>query len=471
MHSRTLNGSAVHRDPSTVAQPPHPPPRTPPGLYVLCATEFCERFGFALTFAGFVLYLTERDQRSEASATATYGLFLMLAHAAGCVGGMLADWRLGYRPAVGLGLGLMAAGYGAVAAVPSSLWCGLALLAIGSGLFKPNITVLVGSLYPDGDPRRDKAFGYFYAAVNLGSLLAPFFGEFLLFRAGWSALFGAAGGAMLIGILIFVCGLPWLRTAYGRYEAVCSSLLQGPSPTDQWRAGAAVLVSVSMALYWAAYFQCGGTLLFWARDNTAPLFMGHAIPPMWFSSFHSLAVLALSGSAMPRLWARLRIPASTSAVLSKMLVGLLLTGTAFIVMTLASLAGGDEGRVSPLWLIACYTLLSVGEMAIAPIGLSLVSALAPRRYISLAVGIWYAAVCAGMWLAGQLGALWANWAHGWYWTLISSLSLGSGLVLWRGIPGLRAAMARELPSSKLPRSSTFTGQSDAQAGTSAGLGG
>ena len=441
MHSRTLNGSAVHRGPSTDAQPPHPPPRTPPGLYVLCATELCERFGFALAFTGFVLYLTEHDHRSEASATATYGLFLMLAHAAGCVGGILADWRLGYRAAVGLGLGLMAAGYGAVAAVPSSLWCGLALLAVGSGLFKPNITVLVGSLYPDGDPRRDKAFGYFYAAVNLGTLLAPFVGELLLLRFGWSALFGAAGGAMLIGILIFVCGLPWLHAASGRQEAVCSSLPQASSPIDQRRVRAAVLVSVLMALYWAAYFQCGGTLLFWARDNTAPVFAGRTVPPMWFASFHSLAVLALSGGAMPWLWARLRITAGPSAALSKMLVGLLLTGAAFIVMLLASLAGGDTGKVSPLWLVACYTLLSVGEMAIAPLGLSLVSALAPRRYVSLTMGIWYAAVCAGMELAGQLGALWASWAHSWYWALVSSLALGSGLVLWRGIPGLRAAMS------------------------------
>lgn len=441
MHSRTSNGSAVHRDPSTVSQPVHLPPRSPPGLYVLCATEFCERFGFALAFTGFVLYLTERDHRSEAAATATYGLFLMFAHAAGCAGGMLADWRLGYRPAVGLGLGLMAAGYCAIAAVASSLWCGLALLAAGSGLFKPNITVLVGSLYPDGDQHRDKAFGYFYAAVNLGTLLAPFFGEYLLLRSGWFALFGAAGGAMLIGILIFVCGLPWLRAASGRHEAVCSSLPQGSSATDQRRVRAAVLVSVLMALYWAAYFQCGGTLLFWARDNTAPGSAGRAVPPMWFASFHSLAVLALSGSAMPWLWARLRITASPAAALSKMLVGLLLTGAAFIVMLLASLAGGDAGRVSPLWLVACYTLLSIGEMAIAPLGLSLVSALAPRRYVSLTMGIWYAAVCGGMWLAGQLGALWASWAHSWYWALVSSLALGSGLVLWRGIPGLRAAMS------------------------------
>ncbi len=433
----------------------------PPGLKHLFFTEAGERFGFYLMLALFALYLNERMGWTEAQSLALFGNFLGAVYLSPFIGGMLADRYPGYVRSVIIGAALMAGGYFVLALnKPSSLYAALGLLVLGNGFFKPSIATLVGRLYAPGDPRRDSGFTIFYMGINIGALVAPLVGEIVRQRYGWRAAFATGGGVLATSWAYFLITCHTLRAADhrpGRAAAHHKSAAPAPalSPLERQRVVALVIMSTIVLLFWLAFQQSGSTLTFWARDCTDRTLrlldlqlrpFEWTIPPGFFASVPAAFVIILSpllAWGFGALRARGREP-STPA---KITLGMLMTAGAYLVMVAASLAGGNHGRVSLLWLVSAYLVISIGEVLISPMGLSMVTKLAPPRLAGLLMGLWFVSTSLGNKLVGVLGALWKPWPHHRFFSLLVATSLlAAGLLVSQ-----HRRLRRAMPSTELPK--------------------
>ena len=423
----------------------------PGGLNALFLVEMCERFGFALLVALLALYLDEQLHWQKDQTSLTYGFFLGAAYLTPLGGGVLADRWLGYRWTVLLGASIVAVGYLALAST-GALLPSLALLALGTGLFKSSISSMVGNLYSDGDPRRDRGFAIFYMGINIGGLTAPFVGEWLRSRWGWSAAFATAGGAMLFGILVLVAC--WRYLAYGEANRTCDEHSPPERPTgtlsEAELAGVRALLILASVLifFWLAFQQSGCALMFWARTNTdrvihwsrlARLLGRSEIPTVWFSAVSSLFVVTLS-PVMVWLWGWLKRRGLEPSTPIKMLLGMVLAAVAYGVLVVAAWFGGDTGQVSMAWLGGSYLILSIAELCLSPMGMSMVARLAPRSLTAVMMGVWFLATFAGNSLAGVVGMLWPHWTHARFFLLLVGTSLASAALLWLSRPRLEEAM-------------------------------
>ena len=466
MHSPNQFGSADARDMSSFVGKDSVESVSdghPSELYILSFVEMCERFGFSLLIALLALYLDEQLHRPKEQISLIYGLFLGAAYLTPLGGGVLADRWLGYRWTVLLGAGTVALGYLLLAGT-GSLVPVLAVLALGTGLFKSSISSMVGNLYSDADPRRDRGFAVFYMGINVGGLTAPFAGEWLRSRWGWSEAFAAAGGAMLLGLVVLVAC--WRRLGETEAYTLCDGqLLQDPRPTgalteaEGARVRALLILASVVVFFWVAFQQSGCALTFWARTNIdravrwawlARLLGRREIPTVWFSALSSFFVVALS-PAMVRLWGALRRRRREPSTPAKMLIGMLLAAVAYGVLTIAAWLGGDTGRVSMAWLVGSYLILSIAELCLSPMGMSMVAKLAPRSLLAVMMGVWFLATFVGNSLAGAAGMLWPYWSHARFFLLLVGTSLLSAALLWRYQLRLAAAMETSSESSLLPQ--------------------
>lgn len=242
----------------------------PKSLYILFFTEMWERFGYYLMLALFVLYLNERLKMSVADSTSLYGTYTGLVYLAPLLGGLLADRILGHRRAVLFGAFLMGCGYFVLAVdQPLSLYPALGFIILGNGLFKPNISAMVGGLYPAGDERRDSAFGIFYLGVNIGAFFAPVTAGLMRQHYGWSAAFATAGVGMFIGMAIFAIAGSKLGARPVLVTRAAASTEDEPAPAVVRERVRALLVMCAIAtFFWVCFQQNGSTLTLWARDNT-----------------------------------------------------------------------------------------------------------------------------------------------------------------------------------------------------------
>lgn len=461
MHSPSQFGSADARSVSSFigdASVESASDGHPSGLYVLSFVEMCERFGFSLLVALLALYLDEQLHRPREQISLTYGLFLGAAYLTPLGGGVLADRWLGCRWTVLLGASIVALGYLMLAGT-SSLVAALAVLALGTGLFKSSISSMVGNLYGDADPRRDRGFAVFYMGINVGGLTAPFAGEWLRSRWGWSEAFAAAGGAMLLGLLVLVAC--WRRLAETEGWTPCGGQLPqdcrspgGLTEAERARVRALLILASVVVFFWVAFQQSGCALTFWARTNIdrtvrwawlARLLGRSEIPTVWFSALSSFFVVALS-PVMVRLWGALRRREREPSTPAKMLIGMLLAAVAYGVLTIAAWLGGDMDRVSMSWLVCSYLILSIAELCLSPMGMSMVAKLAPRSLLAVMMGVWFLATFVGNSLAGVAGMLWPYWSHARFFLLLVGTSLISAALLWRYQRRLTAAM--EPPSAR-----------------------
>ena len=432
----------------------------PPGLRHLFFTEAGERFGFYLMLALFSLYLNERMGFTEAQALALFGNFLGAVYLSPFIGGMLADRYLGYVRSVIIGAALMAGGYFVLALnKPSSLYVALGLLVLGNGFFKPSIATLVGRLYAPGDLRRDSGFTIFYMGINIGALIAPLVGELVRQRYGWRAAFATGGGVLATSWAYFLFTCHTLRAADHRPgRAAASPKSTAPaaalSPLERQRVVALVIMSTIVLLFWLAFQQSGSTLTFWARDctdrtvtlldrNFKPL--PWQIPPGFFASVPAAFVIVLSPLSA-WCFGALRKRGLEPSTPAKITLGMLMTAGAYLVMVTASILGGDHGRVSLLWLVSAYLVISIGEVLISPMGLSMVTKLAPSRLAGFLMGLWFVSTSMGNKLAGVLGALWKPWPHHRFFSLLVATSLLAAALLVSQHRRLRRAM----PSSEDP---------------------
>jgi POT family proton-dependent oligopeptide transporter len=396
----------------------------PPGLYVLFFTELWERYSFYSMVSILVLYMNESLGFDSARSGSIYGWYTAGVYFLPLFGGLLADRWLGFSRSVLIGGSLMMLGHLVLGVEQMPFfYSGLVLLACGSGLLKPNISTMVGNLYRDRPDLRDQAFNIFYMGINVGSFMAPIGVSWVRARYGWGPAFMSAAIAMFISLVIFATFRHHVASANVRGADATSGADDLPESHVRDRLTTLLIVFVISLVFWSAWYQEFFTFTLWARDNTAT-----TIPPERFSSFEALAVIVLSPTAA-WLWAVLNRQRREPSTPTKMLMGIGFLALAFGLLAYAALTGGDAARMSVAWLIVANVLLAVGEVALSPMGMSLVNRLAPARWRGLMMGGWFASLAAGGKLSGYVGGYWDSVPHSRFFGMIALALALAGIPL------------------------------------------
>ena len=430
----------------------------PRGLTSLFATEMWERFSYYGMRALLTLYMVKYlllpgrietvagleplRRVLEAAlgplavqplASQVYGLYTALVYLTPLFGGLLADRVLGYRRTVVIGAVLMALGHFMMAFewlfLPALLF-----LILGNGAFKPNISSQVGRLYPPGDRRRDRAYSIFYVGINIGAFLAPLVCGTLGQEAGWHYGFAAAGVGMLIGLSIYLYALPELPPDELQ-KAKAAHVERKPLDHDEWRAVIALLVLfVPTTLFWATYEQGGNTIVLWAdanTDRTVDLFgLSGQIPTTWFLAFNPFMIFAFTPFVVA-LWTRQAARRREPATITKMALGCFGVALANLLMVAAAVHA-DGGKASWLWLFGFFAVVTVGELYLSPVGLSLVTKIAPARILSMMMGVWLATSFFGGFLAGYIGSFWSRMPKPEFFLVVAAIAALAGARLQSG---------------------------------------
>jgi POT family proton-dependent oligopeptide transporter len=448
----------------------------PKGLSTLFFTEMWERFSYYGLRPLLVLFMSAAlaqggfgIERSQASAIV--GIYAASVYLMSLPGGWVADRWLGLRRsimsgAVLISLGHISIGLSSFAHFRVPFFIGLIFIVLGTGLLKPNISAIVGDLYPEGGARRDAGFSIFYMGINSGSFLGQLVTGFLGEKFGWHWGFGAAGVGMLIG-----CGLFYVRSRstlgnlgleptrdpdpvkQSRIERIIKLsvfiglgllalvvalaatgtitlnpqaigqkmtyvlvsiavlyfaavfILGGLTTDEKKRIFVIAVLFVFAAIFWAAFEQAPTSLNLFARDFTNRFVFGWEVPAVWFQSVNSLFIILLA-PVFAAIWLAL---AKRNASLSspiKFSLGLLFAGIGFALMIPAAnfvVSSGGSLKVSPWWLVVSYIFQTFGELCLSPVGLSSMTKLSPRKYVGQMMGIWFLATALGNLIAGLVG--------------------------------------------------------------------
>jgi POT family proton-dependent oligopeptide transporter len=400
----------------------------PKALFLLFGTEMWERFSYYAMRAILVLYLTAKVQEgglgwSSADALNLYGIFTGLVYLTPLIGGWLADQYLGQRKAIIIGGFMMAIGQFLLgtphAWVPGKevevFYAGLTFLIAGNGLFKPNISTMVGDLYEEGDHRRDGAFTIFYMGINLGAFLSGIVVGSVVeaFDGNWQAGFICAGIGMVLSLLIQMLFARKLLGPIGIEPAAKRS--QRESNSDKFepltkvefdRIKVIFIMGVFTIIFWAGFEQAGGLMNLYTNkftDRTIDA-IGFEVPTTWFQSLNPFFIFTFA-PLFAWFWSKLGDKEPSSPV--KFGFGLFLLGVGFLFMIGAVLEqGGDPSvKTSMGWLVAAYFFHTMGELCLSPIGLSMVTKLAPLRLASVLMGVWFVFTGLANYVAGFVGSL------------------------------------------------------------------
>jgi POT family proton-dependent oligopeptide transporter len=414
----------------------------PRGLTFLFATEMWERFSYYGMRSLLVLYmikflLPERETdvvglaalrhgyealfgplANQPFASYIYGTYTGLVYLTPVAGGYLADRVFGQRRMVIAGAALMAAGHFMMAFERLYLFA-LAILILGNGCFKPNISTQVGSLYAPGDPRRDRAFSIFYVGINLGAFLAPLVCGTLGEAYGWHYGFTAAGIGMTLGLVIYLAAAPALPAGAMLPRDNRAGRLSG----KDWRAiGALFALILPVSLYWGTYEQQGNTIVLWSDQWTersvSLLGFTATIPVTWFQALNPFMIFAFTPFV---IWFWSRQGAREPSSVAKMAIGCALNAVAYALLALAAAYAGG-GKASWLWLFGYFVILTIGELYLSPVGLSLVTKVAPLRLLSMLMGVWLATSFIGGFLAGYLGTFWSTMSRPQFFLMLAAVS-------------------------------------------------
>ena len=479
----TLEPKKVQEGAVTVDSPPTPPPPDregffghPRGLSTLFFTEMWERFSYYGLRPLLILFMTAAladggfgFQRLQASAIV--GIYAASVYLASLPGGWIADRLLGLRRAILTGAVLIASGHlsiGISGFVGGKVlfFLGLVFIVLGTGLLKPNISAIVGDLYPESGARRDAGFSIFYMGINSGSFLGQIVTGVLGEKVGWHWGFGAAGFGMLIGLILFatrasktlgsiglettkhpdpVIQAKQIRTTkvgvavgLGALALVITLAATGAITLDPQAIGRSmtyVLVGLGVAyfgyiftaggltgderkrtvvvlvlfvfsaIFWSAFEQAPTSLNLFARDFTDRQIGSFTIPATWFQSVNALFIIILA-PVFAVIWSRLAERGLDLSSPAKFTIGLVACGLAFVLMWVASniiVGSGGAVKVAPWWLVGSYLLQTVGELSVSPVGLSSMTKLSPRRYVGQMMGVWFLATALGNLIAGLVG--------------------------------------------------------------------
>ncbi len=395
----------------------------PRGLFLLFGTELWERFSYYAMRAILVLYLTDTTMNgglgwSTKDALDLYGIYTGLVYITPLIGGYLADNYLGQRRSILIGGALMAIGQFTLAFPADALglgalhtfYLGLALLIAGNGLFKPNISTMVGDLYSEGDNRRDGAFTIFYMGINLGALLAGVVSGSVTNSLGWKAGFVAAGIGMLISLVMqMTFAQSWLGNI-GREPAAKRALENQKSTKKQPltkeevdRLKVILVMGLFTIVFWAGFEQAGGLMNIYTQQYTDRMIGSFEVPTAWFQSLNPFFIITLA-PILAAFWVKLGKREPNSPV--KFALALFFLALGFLCMVGAVLEQGGDTTVktSMLWLVGAFFFHTLGELCLSPIGLSLVTKLAPLRLASLMMGAWFGCNAIANYVAGYVGS-------------------------------------------------------------------
>lgn len=413
----------------------------PVGLYVLFFTEMWERFSYYGMRAILVLYLVAQSQGdnpglgwTNGEALALYGWYTMLVYVASIPGGWIADKFLGQKRSVLYGGILLVAGHSILAV--EQLWAfysGLGLIIAGVGMLKPNISTMVGGLYKQGDIRRDKGFTIFYIGINIGAFLSSLIVGYVGEVYGWHYGFGLAGIGMAAGLIQYLAGLKFLKQV-GNFLGTSENSVEKDAmkrPLTEIEKDRIIVLFISFLLvivFWGAFEQAGGLMNIYASEKTDRMLMGWKIPASWFQSLNAMFIIFL-GTSVAAYWAKRKLKGKMSTGLFKMIIGLIIMGTGFFFMTAASMEFESDGASAMYWLVLAYLFHTVGELCISPVALSYITKLAPIKYASLMMGVYFAMTGFGNKLAGLLGEASEKLGEFTIFTGIAVFCVGFGLLV------------------------------------------
>jgi POT family proton-dependent oligopeptide transporter len=387
----------------------------PKGLSILFFTEMWERFSFYGMRAILVLYLTKQTMGenpglgwSDTDALALYGWYTMLVYVMSIPGGILADRVLGQKKTVFLGGILIAAGQLTLAfANMAAFYSGLALIISGVGCLKPNISTMVGGLYKEGDPRRDSGFTIFYIGINIGAATAPLLVGYIGEVYGWHYGFALAGIGMILGQGVYIWGQKFLKEVgnYVPVKKVEGTKANAPLTKIEKDRVVVLLISfIIVIVFWGAYEQAGGLMNLYTQEKINRVILGWEIPASLFQSVPAFFVI-IFGTIVANFWMKRHLKGKEASSLFKMAVGIIVSGTGFLMMSGAALEAMGGGKAMLIWLILSYLLQVLGELSLSPVALSFITKLAPVKYASIMMGVYFAATGLGNKLAGLVGEL------------------------------------------------------------------
>ena len=427
-----------------------------------------ERYSYYGTRALLILYMTSPIAHggmgfSVVSAGSLYGFYTAMVYLLALPGGWVADRIIGQRRAVLYGGILISAGNLFLASRSvTAFYCGLGCLMIGTGLLKPNVSTMVGQLYPPQDRRRDAGFSIFYMGINLGAFISPLICGWIGERVNWRLGFVASAVGMVAGLVQYLFngrwlgqaglhpattgdvdrdrrqkrlgtlavaaflfaiilpatlaargvftitadqisnGLGWILIALAAVVFAWMSFGKGWSPEERERAPAILFFFIASAIFWGSYEQAGSTLTLFAERNTIRVVLGYEFPASWYQSVQPILVIFPFAPLFAWLW--IRLGSRQPSYPTKFSLALFIVGLSFLVMV----PPAYRIHVSPNWLNVCYLLSVIGEMCLSPVGLSAMTKLAPSRAQGFVMGVWFLSVGTGNWLAGKAGSLYES---------------------------------------------------------------
>ncbi|MBI4125220.1 MAG: peptide MFS transporter [Deltaproteobacteria bacterium] len=421
----------------------------PRGLYILFFSELWERFSFYGMRALLVLYMTKQLLYADSRAYGIYGAYGALVYAFPVIGGLLADRLLGYRRAIILGGVLMALGH-FMMAVPHEIafYCALALLCLGNGFFKPNVSSLVGKLYGEGDPRRDSGFTIFYMGINIGAFLAPLVCGLIGETFGWHFGFSLAGVGMLVGLGVFLkgqklleehglppnpeglkrktpvlylaclAGIPMIALGLNQNYlvgpflyvvaiAILTFLIYTAFTSEKTARDRLLVVIVLMffhCLFWAFFEQAGSSLTLFADRNVDRNIFGWIMPASLSQSFNPFFII-LFAPLFAKLWIRLQEKNRQPSIPIKFVLGIFQLGLGFWALVIGASFAKGSGLTAMFWLVLAYFLHTTGELCLSPVGLSAVTKLSPAKAVGTVMGAWFLSISFAHHLGGAIAKL------------------------------------------------------------------
>ena len=476
----------------------------PRGLATLFFTEMWERFSYYGMRAILILFMVAPVSHgglgfATATAGVIYGLYTSMVYLVSVPGGWVADRILGQRRAVLYGGVLIVLGQFSlgVSKLPF-FYLGLGLLVCGTGLLKANVSTIVGQLYAQGDVRRDAGFSIFYMGINLGAFVSPLVVGYVGQRINWNLGFVLAGFGMTLGLIQYSLGNKYLGTA-GLYPvptetpearakvrrtagagivvaalligaplllqvagaikitaagiggangillgvvtvAVFGSLLTNKEFTalERKRLIAVIALFIASVLFWSAYEQAGSTLTLLADRSTNNTFFGIPFPSSWYQSLQAIYVIAFA-PVFAYLWISLgkRDPSTPL----KFAVGLVLVGVGFVVIAIGAARASTGVKISPLWLFMTYFIQVCGELCLSPVGLSVITKLAPQKAAGLMMGVWFLSISIGDYIAGLFGSAYEKFPPEVLFSIVAGITVALGLILLLLVRPIKRLMA------------------------------
>jgi POT family proton-dependent oligopeptide transporter len=426
----------------------------PQGLYTLFFTEMWERFSYYGMRALLILYMTRQILYGDSQAYGIYAAYTALVYATPFLGGVIADQILGYRRSIILGAILMAIGHFLMAIESDMFFFGaMAFLIIGNGFFKPNISSMVGGLYEKGDSRRDGGFTIFYMGINLGAFFSPLACGLLGELLGWHYGFGLAGIGMVAGLLVFLHGQRYISKENGappHPETLKKPVFAGLNKeiliyigtfliipllgllimnyhlmsyfltpfvvivfggllfmsfkfakVERERIWVILILAFFSIAFWALFEQAGSSITLFTENNVNREVFGFQIPTSVFQSVNPLFII-LFAPIFASLWINLAKRNREPNTTIKFSLGLIQLGIGFGIFVLGARFSGDNGLVPVIFLLMGYMLHTMGELCISPVGLSMVTKLAPARLVAMVMGAWFLSFSMAQHLGGAI---------------------------------------------------------------------